>query len=247
MAKDSKINWTNATWNPTIGCTKVSPGCENCYAEAWAKRTGRDFANVYTRPKVLQDPAKWKEPALIFVNSLSDLFHMDIPRDFLEQVWSTMIDNDHHIYQVLSKRPHRMAHILKKTGWPIPPHIWLGTSVEDQKFADNRIPALKSIDAPIRFLSCEPLLGPLNLQEHLADYGIHWVIAGGESGPRRNPADYDWFRGIRDDCQTWDTPFFFKQGNHQFPGRDRELDGRLWEQYPPLSHPALDRMAVEAH
>ena len=241
--KNSNIEWTTHTWNPATGCTQVSPGCDNCYAKAIAepKRGSPAFPNgfdVTLRPHKLKDPLKWKDPARIFVNSMSDLFHRDIPNDFLTHVWETMLAADHHIYQVLTKRPHRAAHLIEELELPLPPHIWIGTSVEDQRFADNRIPALLGIPAPVRWLSCEPLLGPLDLARYLAD-GIGWVIDGGESGGGRRPADPDWFRAIRDDCVSAQVPYLHKQGNNYRPGRDRELDGLTWDQYPALDHPAL--------
>ena len=241
--KNSNIEWTTHTWNPATGCTQVSPGCDNCYALAIAepKRGTPAFPqgfDVTLRPHKIKDPLKWKDPARIFVNSMSDLFHRDIPNDYLSAVWETMLAADHHIYQVLTKRPHRAAHLIRELDLPVPPHIWIGTSVETQQFADNRIPALLSIDAPVRWLSCEPLLGPLDLARYLAD-GIGWVIDGGESGGSRRPADPDWFRTIRDDCLSAQVPYLHKQGNNYRPGKDRELDGRAWDQYPALDHPAL--------
>ena len=240
--KDSKIEWTDHSWNPTTGCTQVSPGCDNCYALTIAepKRGYPSFPNGFDmtlRPHKLKDPAKWREPARIFVNSMSDLFHREVPRDYLAQVWQTMVSVDRHIYQVLTKRPHRAAHIIREMGLPLPEHIWIGTSVETQVFADNRIPALLSIPAPVRWLSCEPLLGPLELDPYLGD--IDWVVDGGESGPGRRPAETDWFRNVRDACRATGVPYFHKQGNHLYPGRDRELDGQTWEEYPAVDHPAL--------
>ncbi len=240
--RDSKIQWTTHTWNVATGCTQISPGCDNCYAEAIAepKRSSPAFPQGFdvTRPHKLKDPIKWTAPARIFVNSMSDLFHRDIPRDFLAQIWETMLTADQHVYQVLTKRPHRAANLIKEMQLPLPPHLWIGTSVENQRFGNNRIPALLAIPAAVRWLSCEPLLGPLDLTRHLAN-GINRVIDGGESGSGRRPADPDWFRAIRDDCVAAGAPYFHKQGNHHFPGRDRELDGSTWNQYPALDHPAL--------
>ena len=240
--KNSAIEWTTHTWNPVSGCTQVSPGCDNCYALAIAepKRGTKAFPQGFDltlRPHKLRDPLKWKEPARIFVNSMSDLFHRDIPRDYLAQVWDTMLAADHHVYQVLTKRPHRAAQLIREMGLPVPAHVWIGASVENQVFADNRIPALLDIPAPVRWLSCEPLLGPLDLTPFLD--GLRWVVDGGESGRGRRPADPDWFRMIRDDCLASGVPYLHKQGNHLYPGRDRELDGRTWDQYPDLDHPAL--------
>ena len=245
MADYSKIEWTTHTWNPTTGCSQVSPGCDHCYALAIAepKRGSPAFPqgfDVTLRPHKLRHPARWKEPARVFVNSMSDLFHRAIPRDYLAQVWETMLEVDRHVYQILTKRPHRAARIIQEMGLPIPEHVWIGTSVEDQTFADNRIPALLEIPAPVRWLSCEPLLGPLNIAPYLQGGGIGWVVDGGESGRGRRPAEYGWFQTIRDDCLKAGIPYLHKQGNHLYPGRDRELDGRTWDQYPALKHPALE-------
>ncbi len=247
--KHSKIEWTDATWNPVTGCSQVSRGCDNCYALQIAdrKRGTRAFPvgfDVQLRPHKLLDPLRWKKPARIFVNSMSDLFHRAVPRGYLAQVWDTMVRADHHIYQVLTKRPHRASFLIGEMGLSVPEHIWIGTSVESQVFADNRIPALLSIHVPVRWLSCEPLLGPLSLAPWLADEGIQWVIDGGESGQGRRPADPNWFRGIRDDCHAAGVPYLHKQSNHHLPGRDRELDGRTWDQYPSMHHPALTGLGL---
>ena len=234
--KNSNIGWTDHTWNPVTGCTQVSPGCDRCYAKAIAEqRRGPAFPSgfdITLRPHKLREPAKWREPAMVFVNSMSDLFHRNIPNDYLAEIWATMVDVDRHVYQVLTKRPHRMAHLIRLLSLPMPSHIWVGTSVENQTFADNRIPALLSVPAPMRWLSCEPLLGPVDLAPYVADGGMSWVVDGGESGSGRRPADYDWFRGIRDACAEASVPYFHKQGNAHRPGQDRELDGRTWDQYP---------------
>ena len=240
--KNSNIEWTTHTWNPTTGCSQVSPGCDNCYALAIAeqKRGTKAFPQGFDmtlRPHKLRDPLKWKEPARIFVNSMSDLFHREVPRDYLAQVWDSMLAADHHVFQVLTKRPHRAAQLIREMGLPVPDHIWIGASVETQQFADNRIPALLEIPAPVRWLSCEPLLGSVDLTPYLD--GLSWVVDGGESGRNRRLADYGWFRRIRDDCLQAGVPYLHKQGNHLYPGRDRDLDGRTWEQYPNLKHPAL--------
>jgi protein gp37 len=161
---------------------------------------------------------------------MSDLFHRDIPVDYLKQVWEIMIEAPQHIYQILTKRPHRAAHLISRLGLPLPRQIWLGVSVENQTFANNRIPALLSIPAAVRFLSCEPLLGPLDLTRYLP--GIQWVIDGGESGPDRRPADYDWFRSIRDQAIMSGVPYYHKQGNSRYSDSDKVLDGVIWHQYP---------------
>ena len=245
--KNSKIGWTSHSWNPVSGCTQISPGCDHCYAKRIAERwRGTAFPNgfgVTLRPHKLKEPLKlWKEPARVFVNSMSDLFHRAVPNDFLSAVWETMLEGDHHVYQVLTKRPHRAAHLIRELELPLPPHIWIGTSVETQQFVENRVPALRGISSPVRWLSCEPLLGPLDLARYL-EGGIAWVVDGGESGADRFPADLDWFRRIRDACVAAQVPYLHKQGNHHHPGRDRELDGRTWDQYPALEHPALAKLA----
>ena len=240
MSENSSIGWTNHTWNPVTGCTQISPGCENCYAKTIAEspRFRRGFPNGFDltlHPDRIRQPTKWKTPSLIFVNSMSDLFHRDIPDWYIRQLWDVMIQADRHIYQVLTKRPHRMAATIDRLGLEVSDHIWIGTSVENQKFAENRIPALDQIAAPVKWLSCEPLLGPLDLG--LGTDGIpgsiKWVVTGGESGSNHRPADQKWFQDIRDQCLAAGVPFFHKQGSHYSPGRDRELDGRTWNEYPP--------------
>ena len=233
--KNSKISWTTNTWNPVTGCTKISPGCDHCYAFTIAERMRGSAAfphgfDLTLRPKKLKDPAKWS-PGMVFVNSMSDLFHREIPEDYLRQIWDTMVAADQHQYQVLTKRPHRMAHVIEKLRLPLPSHIWLGVSVENQTFADNRIPALLSIPSPSRFLSCEPLLGSLDLWRYLPN--IQWVIDGGESGAGRRPADYNWFRDLRRQCQVSGVLYYHKQGNHFWSGQDEFLDGQKWQAYPP--------------
>ena len=229
MAENSNIGWTTHTWNTATGCTKVSPGCGHCYAEARALRFKQSFT-LRLMPKNMTQPLKWDEGALIFVNSTSDTFHSGIPDDYLKRMYDVMLEVDQHIYQVLTKRPHRMAYKIEQLGLPTSEHIWLGTSVENQEWADHRIPVLASIDTPIRWLSCEPLLGPVDIAPYADD--LRWIVTGGESGPRRTPADYDWFRQIRDACLAAGIPFFHKQGNHLRPGNDRELDGRTWDGIP---------------
>ena len=240
MTKDSKIEWTDHTWNPWTGCSAVSPGCDHCYAKTIAepKRGTPAFPQGFDltlRPHKYREPAKWPEPALVFVNSMSDMFHKDVPDEALTAAWATMVEIDRHQYQVLTKRPHRAAHKIAQLELALPPHIWLGTSVENQRFAENRIPALLSIPTWSLFLSCEPLLGPLDLRPWLSRLG--WVIDGGESGPGRRIADYDWFREIRADCYDKQVPYLHKQGNAHRPGQDRELDGQTWDDYPNAFYP----------
>ena len=254
MAENTNISWATHTWNPVTGCTQVSPGCDNCYALTLAeqKRGTPAFPvgfDLMLRPHKINDPAKWKDPSLVFVNSMSDLFHVDVPDEYICQVWETMVRVDWHIYQLLTKRPHRMGVKIAKLGLALPPHIWLGTSVESQKWAENRIPVLDMIPAEIKWLSCEPLLGPLDLRLVEGAVkgmgGIAWVVTGGESGPNRRPADPRWFWSLRDQCVEAGVAFFHKQGNHLRPGKDRILQGRTWDEYPDFDHPALNAIRSE--
>jgi protein gp37 len=223
----TKIEWTDETWNPVTGCTKVSQGCKNCYAERIFARPypGRAFTDVRTHADRLDQPLRWKQPRRIFVNSMSDLFHEDIPDDFIFDVFGIMEKAHWHTFQVLTKRPARMLELLGEpveAGEKAPPsNIWWGVSAEDQATADERILLLQQTTAAVRFLSCEPLLGPIDLTPHLqvgtrgsdgkVRPDIHWVIAGGESGPKARPSHPDWFRSLRDQCATAGVPFFFKQ------------------------------------
>ncbi|MXW10995.1 MAG: phage Gp37/Gp68 family protein [Gammaproteobacteria bacterium] len=250
MGERSQIEWTDATWNPTTGCTKISTGCDHCYAERLAQ--GRLRARYLARlpvvttkahnsdpfavriwPDRLWQPARWRQPRMVFVNSMSDLFHKDIPQPFVRRIFEVMLEADHHIYQVLTKRPARAArfwesnrHRLRRN--TIPSHIWIGTSVENQD-VEYRVRHLVALPAETRFLSCEPLLGALELDLR----GIHWVIAGGESGPEFRPMKAEWAESIRDQCQREDVPFFFKQWGGRTPkAGGRELHGRTWNEYP---------------
>jgi len=240
MSDNSLIEWTEATWNPVTGCTKVSPGCAHCYAETFAERfrgvAGHPYErgfDLQLRPERLKQPLEWKRPRLIFVNSMSDLFHPDVPVDFIESVFDTMVRADWHTFQVLTKRPGQVAELARRLPWPA--NVWMGVSVENQRWT-SRIDHLREVPAAVRFLSCEPLLGPLELD--LA--GIHWVIAGGESGPRARPMRPEWARSVRDQCMDQGVPFFFKQwGAHDRTGRrvskarsGRLLDGRAWNGFP---------------
>lgn len=231
----TKIEWTDETWNPVTGCTKVSEGCDHCYAETIAHRfTGtKAYPNgfdVTLRPERLDQPLRWKRPRKVFVNSMSDLFHKDVPDDYIARVFAAMALAPQHTFQVLTKRPGRMRSLLSSEQfesavflategrfegyfpWPLP-NVWLGTSVENQKWADVRIPLLLDTPAAIRFLSCEPLLGPIDLFAWNIDRGmrVDWVIVGGESGPHARPMHPDWARQLRDDCLTAGIPFHFKQ------------------------------------
>src|SRR5690606_31845291 len=207
----TKIEWTEATWNPTTGCTKVSEGCKNCYAEKMAKRLQamgmKRYQNGFQLTlhwDLIDLPLRWKKPRKIFVNSMSDLFHPAVPDVFILKVFETMNRASHHIFQVLTKRPERAARMADRITWS--PNIWMGTSVENMKVIE-RVNYLLRIPARVRFLSCEPLLGHLELNLD----GIHWVIVGGESGPGARPLDGDWVRGIRDQCAEAGVAFFFKQ------------------------------------
>ena len=191
--------------------------------------------DVTLRPHKLRDPIKWKTPAKIFVNSMSDLFHLEIPDAYLRQIWDTMLVADWHVYQVLTKRAHRMAHKIKTLDLPTPAHIWLGVSAENQQMADSRIPALLSIGSQMPWVSAEPLLGPVNLRPYLGDGGLRWIVSGGESGLGYRPADVDWFRDIRDACDVVESvEFYHKQGSSFRPGQDRILDGRTHADYPAV-------------
>lgn len=288
MSDKTAIEWTDATWNPTTGCTQVSPGCDHCYALTLSERfrgtPGHYFENgfdVQLRPDKLDQPLRWKKPRRIFVNSMSDLFHDDIPDDYISQVFAVMSAAKQHTFQLLTKRHGRMRSLLNsdrfrkavlrewlfgemipdedvRPSWPLP-NVWVGVSVENQQWADIRIPALVDTPAAVRFLSCEPLLGPVDLSKLLttahrwesADYGtqydveklIDWVIVGGESGRGARPMDPDWARGLRDDCQNADVAFHFKQWGAYGPdGRlrpkhdnGRELDGRTWDEFPAVA------------
>lgn len=238
MADGSAIEWTDATWNPVTGCTKITSGCDNCYAARFSERfrgvPGHPFENGFDltlRPERLQHPLEWSRPRMIFVNSMSDLFHKEVPQPFIDQVFETMERADWHTFQVLTKRSSLMRDYLKRRYGEdaAPEHIWLGVSVEDSK-ASARVRHLREAPAAVRFLSVEPLIGPvgsINLD------GIHWVIAGGESGPRARPMNIEWARQIRDECRRQAVPFFFKQwGGIRPKSGGRELDGREWNDFP---------------
>ena len=244
MSDRSAIEWTEATWNPVTGCTQVSPGCARCYAKRFAERfrgvPGHPYErgfDVVERPERLGQPLRWKRPRTIFVNSMSDLFHEAVADDFVASVFETMERAGRHTFQVLTKRPERAAALAPSLPWP--PNVWLGVSVENQRWT-TRIDALRAIPAAVRFLSCEPLLGPLDLDLE----GVGWVIAGGESGPRARPMDIAWARSVRDQCRAAGVPFFFKQwGEHGPDGRregkkraGRLLDGRTWDEAPAQSN-----------
>lgn len=238
MADGSAIEWTDATWNPVTGCTKITAGCDNCYAERFAERwrgiAGHPFENGFDltlRPDRLDQPLRWKRSRMIFVNSMSDLFHKAVPFSFVNSVFDTMEAADWHVFQVLTKRSSRMRDYLNKRYASIDPpeHVWLGVSVEDAKGA-TRIDHLRSARAAVRFLSVEPLIGPVG---NVDLSGIHWVIAGGESGPGARILNIEWARQIRDECARQQVSFFFKQwGGIRPKSGGRELDGREWNQFP---------------
>ncbi len=238
MAGNSHIEWTDATWNPVTGCTKVSPGCKYCYAERIAKRLQAmgqpNYANGFEltlQPHMLDVPLKWRQPRRVFVNSMSDLFHKDVPLSFIQQVFGVMRRADWHQYQILTKRSERLVELSPFLGWE--PHIWMGVSVENEDYM-FRIDHLRRTAAHVKFLSLEPLLGPLrklNLQR------IDWVIVGGESGPGARPMNPDWVREIRDQCLQTGVPFFFKQWGGAVKSRTgRQLDGRTWDEMPSNGH-----------
>jgi protein gp37 len=282
MADKSAIEWTDATWNPTTGCDRVSPGCAHCYALDLAARlkrmgapayqadgdprtSGPGFALTLHRDR-LEIPLRWTRPRRIFVNSMSDLFHPNVPDDFLDDVMVIMAAAPRHTFQVLTKRPDRMRMYLVEPGrreriehaayhlaprlatpdwrriedlqhgisWPIP-NVWLGTSVENARWR-TRIDELRQTPAAIRFLSCEPLLGPLNDDGRLDLDGIGWLIAGGESGPEHRPVDPDWIRQLRDESIRQGVPFLFKQwGGRTSKSGGRELDGQTWDGFPEMA------------
>lgn len=234
MAQASTIEWTEATWNPVTGCTKISPGCKFCYAErmayrlqAMGKERYRDAFKLTLQPDALDAPLRWKTPRVIFVNSMSDLFHKDVPFEYIQKCFAVMQEASQHTFQVLTKRPERVAELNAELRWP--KNVWMGTSVENIDYLD-RIRALQKVSAKVRFLSVEPLLGPI---ARLPLKGIHWVIVGGESGPGARPMQAEWVRQIRDQCVAKSVPFFFKQwGGVNKKRTGRKLDGRTWDEMP---------------
>lgn len=288
MGDNSKISWTDASWNPVTGCSRVSEGCRHCYAEAlslrmkwtklpWTKANAKE--NVVIHQDRLTQPLRWRRPRRVFVNSMSDLFAEEVPEHFIDKVFGIMGASGHHVFQVLTKRPERMAAYLaedRRLRWaeainglhtggdqafdaiaygkgPLP-NVWLGTSVEDQRAADVRIPHLLKTPAAVRLLSCEPLLGPVDLEAALCVYDKHgepsgprasrdgspvisWVIVGGESGPHHRPMDPAWARSLRDQCQEAGVAFFYKQSSGYRSESEpwiTETDGSrwVWHQYP---------------
>lgn len=245
MSQSSRIEWTEATWNPTVGCTKISAGCKNCYAEAMAKRLKamgtpgyENGFNLTILPDRLGEPIRRKKATVYFVNSMSDIFHKGVPDSYIERVFDVILSCPQHTFQVLTKRADRLALFFKKR--TVPANAWIGVSVEDRRYGVPRIDFLRRVDARIRFLSVEPLLqdvGSLDLTN------IHWVIVGGESGPKARPMRIDWVESIREQCDEQDVQFFFKQwGGWGADGKRRSkkangrlLDGRTWDDMPELA------------
>jgi protein gp37 len=243
VSENSSIEWTESTWNPVTGCTQLSPGCAHCYAKTFAERfrgvPGHPYEQGFDMklwPERLELPLRWKRPRTIFVNSMSDLFHEFVPDEFIRDVFDVMNRASLHTFQVLTKRPERAALLSRELNWT--PNIWMGTSVENQRWT-TRVEHLRSTGAAVKFLSCEPLLGPLQLDLT----GIAWVIVGGESGHRARPMRADWARDVRNQCERQGVSFFFKQwGAHNEDGArvgksraGRELDGQTWNAMPAIS------------
>lgn len=243
LATRSAIEWTEVTWNPVTGCDRISTGCDHCYAATLAKRlkamrvpkyqndgdprtSGPGFG-VSLHPRSLDEPRGWRSPRVVFVNSMSDLFHAKVPLSFVRDVFEVIADTPQHTYQVLTKRSLRLQRVADRLDWPA--NLWMGVSVENSQVLD-RVDQLRSVPAAVRFLSCEPLLGPL---DGIDLHDIGWVIAGGESGLRYRPMDINWARGIRDRCREAEVPFFFKQWGGRTPKTlGRLLDGELWDEMP---------------
>ena len=240
MANKSNIEWTEMTWNPVTGCTKVSQGCKHCYAERMAKRLTamgaeryRNGFSVTLHPDLVDIPRGWRLPRVVFVNSMSDLFHDDIPLAYIQRVFATMRDCPRHTFQVLTKRSERLAELAPHLPWP--ENVWMGVSVEDARVL-HRVADLQSVQAKVRFLSLEPLIGPL---ESLPLDGIHWVIVGGESGPQARPMRKEWVRQILRQCRAAKVPFFFKQwGGTRKDLTGRELNGRTYSEMPVVAQTA---------
>lgn len=264
----TNISWTDQVWNPTTGCSRVSPGCEHCYAETlslrhgWSKKpwTHQNAAeNVVLHPERIEQPLHWRKPRMVFVNSMSDLFHEQIPDEFIARVWDVMASTPQHFYQVLTKRPNRMATVLGPDGigfysrnGPVPcpqPNVWLGVSVEDQRRAEERIPVLLDTPAAVRWISAEPLLGPLVLEELGRHWlgvasqstgmndGLDWVVIGGESGPGHRPMKIEWLASIVEQCQAANVPVFVKQASASIPGQQGEIPDDLWalKEFPEVA------------
>ena len=247
VSSASAIEWTEMTWNPVTGCDRVSPGCDHCYAQTLARRLkamGNPRYQKDGRPRTsgpgfgvtmhwdkLEEPLTRKKPTMYFVNSMSDLFHDKVSDKFIDRVFAVMASSPQHTYQVLTKRPRRMASFTAKR--KVPSNVWLGTSVEDQEWADRRVPLLLQVPAEVRFLSCEPLLGPVDITPWLDS--LSWIIVGGESGPGFRAMDVDWARSLRDQCVDAGVPYFFKQWGGRTPkAGGRLLDEKTWDEMPTL-------------
>lgn len=234
MSDRSAIEWTEASWNPSTGCHKVSPGCAHCYAETFAERFRGVPGHPYEQgfdlklwPKRLDLPLRWRRPRMIFVNSMSDLFHESIPDDFIRRVFDVMGKAEWHTFQILTKRHERLSELAPALDWH--PNIWMGVTIENRRFT-HRADRLREVPASVRFISAEPLLGPL---EGLDLNGINWLIAGGESGYRRRPVREEWIIDLRDRCIAESVAFFFKQwGGLRSKTGGRELQGQTWDEFP---------------
>jgi len=234
MATQSAIEWTESTWNPVTGCTKISAGCLNCYAERMAIRLqamGQErYKNGFEltlHREVLEEPYSWKKPRVVFVNSMSDLFHEEIPIEFIQDIFSVMNENNRHTFQILTKRSERLQELAPLLNWS--ENIWIGVTIESNNYV-ARSDALRSVNASVKFLSLEPLLGPV---PDLELDGIDWVIVGGESGPRARPMEEEWVLDIKDKCKNQDVAFFFKQwGGVNKKKAGRLLQGKTWDNYP---------------
>ncbi len=241
MADNSAIEWTEATWNPVTGCDRISPGCAHCYARTFAERWRGVPGHAYEQgfdmrlwPERIDQPLRWKRPRQIFVNSMSDLFHPEVPDEFIAEVFATMVEADQHVFQILTKRPERLLELADELPWP--PHVWMGVSIENRRFV-HRADLLREVPAAIRFISAEPLLGPL---EGLDLTDIHWLIAGGESGAGHRPIREEWVLDLRDRCEDEGVAFFFKQwGGFRPKSNGRLLEGREWNAMPATSEEAL--------
>jgi protein gp37 len=252
MAGSTTIEWTDATWNPVTGCTKISAGCDHCYAERFSERfrgtPNHPFATGFDltlRPERLEQPLRWRHSRMIFVNSMSDLFHKEIPTSYISSVFDTMEAAHWHVYQVLTKRSSLLQKFINNrySERKVPAHIWLGVSVEDKK-ATSRVEHLRKANATVRFLSIEPLLAPVG---KLNLHGIDWVIVGGESGPHARPMDPAWALDIRDQCMAKKIAFFFKQWGGRSPkAGGRLLDGEEWSQFPKIKKGPLTGVELEA-
>lgn len=246
MSGGSKIEWTESTWNPVTGCSKVSEGCDHCYAQRMAGRLQamraaryRDGFEVTCHPETLELPLKWKSPRVVFVNSMGDLFHPDVPESFIRNTFAVMVQARQHVFQLLTKRSERLRELAPTLPWPR--NLWMGVTVESH-LRYHRIADLLCCPAAVRFLSCEPLLTAL---PGIPLEGIHWVIAGGESGPQARPMSPDWVRRLRDTCLAAGVCFYFKQwGGPQKARAGRLLDGQLWSQMPRLGDQPPERQSI---